>query len=237
MPGSGCDEARVTPGGPALAPTPEPACPLGTVVPEGADSGPCGDLLGALARWLCPSPWLLEVLLELTQDRKFPSFPAGPEQTGQAEGWGGGWQGRGPCGVQTLQGRLPGSHHAALGSAAHSGPGLCLGPQLYQALRGLSSKWGGGPSSSSGLHLGSAQGLHGRGSRTLGLWPSQQDPDHRVGGLHPRPPRPGLDLSRLHVGPLLPSLWEHHFCQGGCGRALPPPSLPGPTQHNGATEA
>lgn len=144
MPGSGCDEARVTPGGPALAPTPEPACPLGTVVPEGADSGPCGDLLGALARWLCPSPWLLEVLLELTQDRKFPSFPAGPEQTGQAEGWGGGWQGRGPCGVQTLQGWLPGSHHAALGSAAHSGPGLCLGPQLYQALRGLSSKWGRG---------------------------------------------------------------------------------------------
>ena len=154
-------------------------------------SGPCGDLLGALARWLCPSPWLLEVLLELTQDRKFPSFPAGPEQTGQAEGWGGGWQGRGPCGVQTL----PGSHHAALGSAAHSGPGLCLGPQLYQALRGLSSKWGGGPSASSGLHLGSAQGLHGRGSRTLGLWPSQQDPDHRVGVLYPRPPRPGLDLS------------------------------------------
>lgn len=168
----------------------------------------------------------------------FHPSPQGRSRQDRPRAGEGAGRGEDPVGCRPSRAGCPGPTTQPWAQPHTLGQGSVWAPNSTRPCAGSPQNGGGGgPSASSGLHLGSAQGLHGRGSRTLGLWPSQQDPDHRVGGLHPWPPRPGLDLSRLHVGPLLPSLWEHHFCQGGCGRALPPPSLPGPTQHNGATEA
>lgn len=237
MPGSGCDEARVTPGGPALAPHRSQLAPWAPWVLRELALDPVVTCWGLWLGGFVLPRGSLRSFWNSPRTGNFHPSPQGRSRQDRPRAGEGAGRGEDPVGCRPSRAGCPGpttqpwaqlhtlgqgsvwapnSTRPCAGSPQNGGVGPLL-PQAYTwvppkaFMDGGPGLWGSGPPSRTQITgwVASTLGLQGL------AWTS----------------------ARLHVGPLLPSLWEHHFCQGGCGRALPPPSLPGPTQHNGATEA